>query len=70
VIESAIHNIAVSCASFIAALDNSCDVAAYLEQRLAPLSELMRADDRARSVVERIADDGRALDEASGVGNT
>ncbi len=57
-----IHELAVSCASFIAAIDsNSNDVAAYLEQRLAPLIPMMRTDERVRAAIERIARDGRQL---------
>lgn len=33
-----VHDIAVSCASFLAEVETSPDVAAYLEQRLAPLA--------------------------------
>lgn len=61
-----LHDIAVSCASFIAEIDaNSSDVAAYLEQRLEPLLRLMhgnsRTSARVRTIMERIARDARKL---------
>jgi hypothetical protein len=60
-----VHSIAVSMASFIAAIDqNSNDVASYIEQRLAPLIPLLEIDFRMREALERIRADGRQLTKA------
>jgi hypothetical protein len=57
-----LHEIALSMASFIAAIDaNSYDVARYIEQRLAPLIPLLDVDIRVREALERIGADGRHL---------
>ena len=57
-----LHEIAMSMASFIAAIDTrSIDVAAYIEQRLAPLLPLLWLDVRVREALERIRADGREL---------
>lgn len=57
-----VHRIAVSCASFIAAIDaDSSRVAAYLEQRLQPLAFMSTIDMRSRDALQRIATDGRQL---------
>lgn len=58
--EELIRGIAVSCASFIAAIDaDSRDVAAYLEQRLAPLQSMARVDYRCLEALKRINGDAR-----------
>jgi hypothetical protein len=55
-----VHRIAVSLASYIAAIDSDSNkVAAYLERRLEPLIGLIRTDERVRQALERIANDGR-----------
>jgi hypothetical protein len=55
-----LHNLAVSLASYIAAIDSdSHRVSAYLERRLAPLLEMARTDIRSRDALERILRDGR-----------
>ena len=55
-------SIAMSMASFIAAIDTrSIDVAAYIEQRLAPLLPLLGLDVRVRDALERIQADVRQL---------
>jgi hypothetical protein len=57
-----LHDVAVSMASFIAEIDaNSNDVAAYIEQRLAPLVPMMRTDIRVLDAIARIGADGRKL---------
>ena len=60
-----VHSIAVSCASFIAALSTSAEVAAYLERRLAPLARGAYENKRLHEALELIASDGRALKEAA-----
>jgi hypothetical protein len=63
-----IHDLAMSLASYIAAIDSrSVDVAAYLEQRLQPLIPLMRTDCRVEHAVERMRDDGRQLTSREGL---
>lgn len=60
--EALLHSIAVSMASFIAAIDrNSNNVTLYIEQRLAPLIPLLEVDFRMREALERIQADGRQL---------
>jgi len=57
-----IHEIGISMASFIAEIDSdSATVAAYIEQRLMPLTALHAVDYRAKQVLEQIAKDGRKL---------
>jgi len=54
-----VHSIAVSCASFIAALSTSAEVAAYLEQRLTPLARGAYENKRLHDALELIVADGR-----------
>ena len=58
--DALLHSIAVSMASFIAAIDSDSNrVTQYIEQRLAPLMSLLGIDFRVREVLERIRADGR-----------
>ena len=54
-----VHNLAVSIASFVAELQTSAEVAAYIERRLQPLVGLIRTNEDARLAVERMVHDAR-----------
>lgn len=57
-----LHSIAGSMASFIAEIDaSSSDVAAYIEQRLAPLARFVNTDARVGQALAAIARDSRKL---------
>lgn len=55
-----LHDVAVSLASFVAAIDSdSMRVAAYLERRLEPLLGMVAVDIRCQRALETIRDDAR-----------
>jgi len=58
-----LRELALSMASFIAAIDSSSsDVAEYIERRLSPLIELMEIDAKVEEVIDRCGWDGRTLE--------